>query len=38
MSLRILIADDEPPARARLHGLAEELGHEVFAEAADGLR
>ena len=37
MSLRILIADDEPPARARLRGLVEELGHEVCAEAADGL-
>jgi len=37
MSLRILIADDESPARARLRGLVEELGHEVCAEAADGL-
>lgn len=37
MSLRILIADDEPPARARLRGLVEELGHTVCAEAADGL-
>ena len=37
MSLRILIADDESPARARLRGLVEELGHEVCAEATDGL-
>jgi two-component system, LytTR family, sensor histidine kinase AlgZ len=37
MSLRILIADDESPARARLRGLLEELGHEVCAEAVDGL-
>ena len=37
MSLRILIADDESPARARLRGLVEELGHEVCAAAADGL-
>ncbi|MGM0813775.1 MAG: LytR/AlgR family response regulator transcription factor [Pseudomonadota bacterium] len=37
MSLRILIADDESPARARLRGLVEELGHEVCAEAPDGL-
>lgn len=36
MSLRILIADDEPPARARLRGLLEELGYEVCAEASDG--
>ena len=37
MSLRILIADDEAPARARLRALLEELGHEVCAEAPDGL-
>jgi two-component system, LytTR family, response regulator AlgR len=36
MTLRILIADDEPLARARLRALVEELGHEVCAEAADG--
>ena len=36
MSLRILIADDEPLARARLRTLVEELGHEVCAEAVDG--
>jgi two-component system, LytTR family, response regulator AlgR len=36
MSLRILIADDEPLARARLRALVEELGHEVCSEAADG--
>ena len=36
MSLRILIADDEPLARARLRALVEELGHEVCAEAGDG--
>jgi hypothetical protein len=38
MSLRILIADDESPARARLRGLVEELGHEVCAEAPMGWR
>jgi two-component system, LytTR family, response regulator AlgR len=37
MSLRILIADDEGPARLRLRSLAEELGHQVCAEARDGL-
>jgi two-component system, LytTR family, response regulator AlgR len=37
MSLRILIADDEAPARARLRAVLEELGHEVCAEAPDGL-
>ena len=36
MSLRILIADDEPLARARLRALIEELGHEVCAEVGDG--
>jgi two-component system, LytTR family, response regulator AlgR len=36
MKLRILIADDEPLARARLRALVEEVGHEVCAEAADG--
>ncbi|AGA32239.1 response regulator receiver protein [Thioalkalivibrio nitratireducens DSM 14787] len=36
MSLRILIADDEAPARGRLRALVEDLGHEVCAEAADG--
>jgi two-component system, LytTR family, response regulator AlgR len=35
MSLRILIADDEPLARSRLRVLVEELGHEVCAEAGD---
>lgn len=35
MSLRLLIADDEPLARQRLRSLIEELGHEVCAEAAD---
>lgn len=34
--LRILIADDEPPARARLRYLVEALGHAVCGEAADG--
>jgi two-component system, LytTR family, response regulator AlgR len=33
--LRLLIADDEPLARARLRSLVEELGHEVCAEACD---
>jgi two-component system, LytTR family, response regulator AlgR len=36
MSLRILIADDEPLARARLRSLVEELGHQVCAEVGDG--
>jgi len=36
MSLRVLIADDEAPARSRLRSLVEGLGHEVCAEAADG--
>lgn len=36
MTLRILIADDEPVARQRLRSLVEELGHEVCAEAGDG--
>ena len=36
MSLRILIADDEPLARARLRALVEELGHEVCSETPDG--
>ena len=35
MTLRLLIADDEPLARQRLRSLIEELGHEVCAEAAD---
>ena len=35
MTLRLLIADDEPLARQRLRRLIEELGHEVCAEAAD---
>ena len=35
MTLRILIADDEPLARARLRALVEELGYEVCAEAAN---
>jgi two-component system response regulator AlgR len=39
--LRILIVDDEAPARARLRDLlsdlAAELPHEIVAEAADGL-
>jgi two-component system, LytTR family, response regulator AlgR len=37
MTLRVLIADDEPLARARLRALVEELGHEVCAEAGDGI-
>jgi two-component system, LytTR family, response regulator len=36
-SLKVLVADDESLARARLKRLVEELGHEVCAEAADGL-
>ena len=35
MTLRILIVDDEPLARARLRALVEELGHEVCAEATN---
>ena len=35
MTLRILIVDDEPLARARLRALVEELGHEVCGEAAN---
>ena len=36
--MRILIVDDEAPARARLHALVEELGspYRVVGEAADG--
>lgn len=33
--LRILIADDEPPARARLRSLVAETGHQVCAEAGN---
>ena len=36
MTLRVLIADDEPLARARLRALVQELGHHVCAEATDG--
>ncbi len=37
MTLRVVIADDEPPARARLRRLlADHAGIEVVAEAADG--
>jgi two-component system response regulator AlgR len=36
--VRLLIADDEAPARDRLRRLLAELGHEVVAEAADGAR
>lgn len=34
--MRLLVADDEAPARARLSRLLMELGHEVVAEATDG--
>jgi two-component system response regulator AlgR len=35
--MRIVVVDDEPPARARLRGLLKEIGgHEVVAEAAHG--
>lgn len=35
--MRILIVDDEPPARQRLHGLLDEIdGCEVVGEAANG--
>ena len=35
--MKLLIADDEGPARARLHGLVEEIGGiEVVAEAGNG--
>jgi two-component system, LytTR family, response regulator AlgR len=37
MTLRILIADDEPLARARLRALVGELGHRVCAEVGDGM-
>lgn len=35
MTLRIVIADDEPLARTRLRSLLEELGHQVCGEARD---
>lgn len=36
--MRILIADDEPPARDRLQALVEDIGgHEIIAEAGNGL-
>ena len=35
MTLRILIADDEPLARERLREMVSELGHDVCAVAAD---
>jgi len=35
--MRLLVADDEAPARDRLRRLLTELGHEVVAEAADGV-
>ncbi len=34
--MRLLVADDEAPARDRLRRLLAELGHDVVAEAADG--
>lgn len=37
MPLRILIVDDEAPARQRLGTLVKEMGHVVCAEAADSL-
>jgi len=37
MPLRLLIADDEPPARARLRQLVHETGHEVCAETGNAL-
>lgn len=36
MSLRVLIADDEPIARLDLREMLEALGHQVVAEASDG--
>lgn len=36
MSLRVLVVDDEPPARERLTDLVTELGHRVCGQAADG--
>jgi two-component system response regulator AlgR len=37
--LRLLVVDDEPPARARLRALVDEIGGaEVVAEAASGLQ
>jgi DNA-binding LytR/AlgR family response regulator len=35
--MRVLIVDDEPAARARLHTMLEELDVEVTGEAANGL-
>lgn len=36
-AIRVMVADDEPPARSRLRRLLEEIGGvEVVAEAADG--
>lgn len=37
MPLRLLIADDEPPARARLRELVQETGHEVCAETGNAM-
>ncbi len=37
MSLRVLVVDDEPPARERLHDLVTGLGHQVCGQAADGV-
>ena len=34
--MNILITDDEAPARIRLRGLVEDLGHTVLAEASSG--
>jgi two-component system response regulator AlgR len=36
--MRVLVVDDEAPARRRLGRLLEELGHQVVGEAADGER
>lgn len=35
--MRVLVVDDEPPARERLTGLLDGLGQQVCGEAADGL-
>ena len=37
LTMRVLIVDDEPAARARLHTMLEELDVEVTGEAANGL-
>jgi len=36
--MRVLVVDDEAPARHRLARLLEELGHQVVGEASDGER